>query len=61
MSEKDLENKIKNILKILELIHLYRNDFLNKLGSEKALKIFIDDVLDEINDGKKQLKNLRNE
>lgn len=61
MRKEDIKNKIANNYKILAAIHIYRNDFLKKLGSEEALNQYIDKVLDSINENEKRLKKLNDE
>lgn len=61
MRRKDVKNRILNDYKTLELVNLNRTEFLQKLGSEKALNKFIDDILDDINEHNKILKTIENE
>ena len=61
MREKDIENKIANNYRVLAAIHLYPESFLASLGSEKALKEYIDKVLDSINANEQELKQLKND
>ena len=61
MRRKDIKNKIANDYKILAAVHIYRQDFLKELGSEKALKEYIDKILDAINNNEKRLKRFDNE
>jgi len=48
MRRQLLENRVRILFQQLELIRLYRPDFVDVLG-EKGVDILVDDILDEIN------------
>jgi len=48
MRRQLLENRVRILFQQLELIRLYRPDFVDVLG-EKGVDNLVDDILDEIN------------
>ena len=57
MTEREIENKLKNLFDQLRLIHKYEEDFLRVEGT-LGLQKRIDAILDEINHFT-NLKNLK--
>lgn len=56
LTKKDLNLRLELLKKQLELINLYEDDFVNKIGIKETLQL-IDDILDEIIEIKIKLKS----
>ncbi|HFA51589.1 MAG TPA: hypothetical protein ENJ95_21450 [Bacteroidetes bacterium] len=60
MSNKDIENKIANGFRIIELLHRYQEEFTGIFGSKGYWEL-IDHHLDDLNYWRAKLKKQKNE
>ncbi len=54
------QNRYRILLQQLEIMRLYPDEFIEKLGGEKAFREKVDEILDEMNEVKNFIKKSLN-